>query len=448
MILKHLSLKNFRRFDALEIDFEDQLTIIVAHNGQGKTSILEAITAGLGPFLGAFDNGRSPHINAEDARYAVTGPHGANEQQFPVKIAGAVEAEGQQLTWKRERSGVKGRSTVKDASALKDYGKHLQANLRKEENTRLPFLAYYASERLWKSRQLSKASQKTLTGSRTLGYADCFGRSSTFKQMELWIQDATLTVLQERQDDVSPSSLQARLHGIQDTVNAIVQDEGWSHFRYSMKHKTLTLRHADHGELPLELLSDGLRATVTLAADMAFRCTHLNPGLLSEAAQKTSGIVLIDEIGLHLHPSWQQRILVSLRDAFPGMQFIVTTHSPQILSTAPSASIRIIQRDETQSTPTFRVVIPHAQIEGMSSDHALLEAFGVDPLPPSEWAERYRKLLSLTDENQEEFNRLRTEIAEHFGENHLWVQEADRIQRLRRLKARLHKSNNPPSSHA
>lgn len=447
MILKNLHLRNFRRFDSLDIDFEEKLTVIVAHNGQGKTSILEAITVGLGPFVGAFDNGRSPHIDAQDARYAVTGPQGQNEQQFPVEISGAVEAFGETLTWKRERTSAKGRSTVKDAAELKKYGKKLQDRVRTDAQVLLPLIAYYSSERLWKSRQLSNASKKSLTGSRTLGYADCLGRSATFKQMEQWVRDATLTILQDRQEpEFTHGPLEEQLQGIQRAVNAIVETEGWRHFRYSMKHKTLTLRHDDHGELPLSLLSDGLRATVTLAADMAFRCAHLNPALGIDAAQKTPGIVMIDEIGLHLHPGWQQRILVSLQTAFPNIQFIVTTHSPQILSTVASASVRIIQRDQTQATPSFRVATPTTEIEGLSSDHALLEAFEVDPLPPSEWSERYSDLLNLPDNDTTQFQSLRNELAEHFGEDHVWVKEADRIQRLRALRARL-QATHPASTH-
>jgi|SRR5690625_47336 len=449
MILKNLHLKNFRRFETLDIGFDEKLTVIVAHNGQGKTSILEAIIAGLGPFVGAFDNGRSPHIDAQDARYAVTGPHGQNEQQFPVEISGEIRLESQPVHWKRERAGVKGRSTVKDAVNLKNYGKELQSRLRTDEGAILPLIAYYSSERLWKSRQLSSASKKSLTGSRTLGYADCLGRSSTFKQMEQWLHDATLTVLQDRQEpEFTQTRLEAQLQGIQHAVNSIVRTEGWGYFRYSMKHRSLTLRHDDHGELPLSLLSDGLRATVTLAADMAFRCAHLNPALGIEASQRTSGIVMIDEIGLHLHPGWQQRILISLQEAFPSIQFVVTTHSPQILSSVPSASVRVIQRDETSDTPAFQVVTPTVEIEGRSSDHALLEAFGVDPLPPSEWSERYNELLNLPESNVARFQTLRNELAEHFGEDHVWVQEADRIQRLRAMRTRLKAQQAAHTHHA
>ena len=73
MNLKRRRLQNYRRFDFFEIDFQSSLTVIAARNGQGKTTILEAIAAALGPFVGAFDDGKSKHIDRSDARYKRVG---------------------------------------------------------------------------------------------------------------------------------------------------------------------------------------------------------------------------------------------------------------------------------------------------------------------------------------------------------------------------------------
>lgn len=70
MILHELHLRNFRRFPRLEIDFDPSLTVLVARNGQGKTTVLDAITVALGTFVGAFDHGKAQHIEKSDARYA------------------------------------------------------------------------------------------------------------------------------------------------------------------------------------------------------------------------------------------------------------------------------------------------------------------------------------------------------------------------------------------
>jgi predicted ATP-binding protein involved in virulence len=79
------------------------------------------------------------------------------------------------------------------------------------------------------------------------------------------------------------------------------------------------------------MLSDGIRNMLGMVADIAYRAAVLNPQLGSEAAQKTPGIVLIDEIDLHLHPKWQRRVVDDLKAAFPTIQFVATTHSPFIV---------------------------------------------------------------------------------------------------------------------
>lgn len=97
------------------------------------------------------------------------------------------------------------------------------------------------------------------------------------------------------------------------------------------------------GILPIEALSDGARSVISMVADLSYRMVRLNPDLGINAVLKTPGIVLIDEVDMHLHPSWQQTVLYDLRKAFPLVQFIVTTHSPQVLTTVPPQSIRALR---------------------------------------------------------------------------------------------------------
>src|SRR5690554_7542542 len=97
--LTRLQLTNYRRFPEFEIDFDPELTVIAARNGQGKTTILEAIAAAFGPFVGAFDNGKSKHIERNDARYRRVGESYENEQSFPVVINAELAAPA--IHWQR-----------------------------------------------------------------------------------------------------------------------------------------------------------------------------------------------------------------------------------------------------------------------------------------------------------------------------------------------------------
>ena len=124
--------------------------------------------------------------------------------------------------------------------------------------------------------------------------------------------------------------------------------------------------------IPVSSLSDGVRAVFFMVADIAFRCVKLNPHLRALAAQETEGIVMIDEIELHLHPSWQQKILDTLQIIFPKIQFIVTTHSPQVVSSVPSECVRIIDQGK---------VFYAVGTEGAEASRVLKRIFGTEAFP-------------------------------------------------------------------
>ena len=116
----------------------------------------------------------------------------------------------------------------------------------------------------------------------------------------------------------------------------------------------LVARHEQLGAPPVDWLSDGIRNMIGMVADIAFRATKFNGHLGAQAAQETPGLMLIDEVDMHLHPEWQQVVLLNPAQAFPAMQLIVTTHSPQVLSTVSSACVRIL-RSEIDPETTSRV---------------------------------------------------------------------------------------------
>ena len=76
-------------------------------------------------------------------------------------------------------------------------------------------------------------------------------------------------------------------------------------------------------------LSDGEKCTLALFGDIARRLAIANPSL--DDPLQGDGVVLIDELELHMHTSWQRKVISMLKKTFPNIQFIITTHSPQIL---------------------------------------------------------------------------------------------------------------------
>jgi predicted ATP-binding protein involved in virulence len=430
MLIKNLHLQDFRCFADLEMDFHEQLTVIVALNGQGKTAIVEAISIALSTFVGAFDLGKAKHIERTDARYGSrTGLQ--VEQKYPVSIAADLQlSDGRLISIRRMLSGPKSKSTIKEATSLTQYGKELQNQIRQKSLTTLPVVAYYSTGRLWKARKFS--NRKVLTVSRSLGYEDCLSSASSFAQVQAWIVTATLAQLQKPQHILGQS-----LQAIQEAVNQALHSEGWENFHYNLSYEELVMQKGEQEILPVSLLSDGTRTMISLIADLAFRCVCLNGLSGLDSPLNSPGIVMIDEIDLHLHPRWQQRVLHSLRRAFPKIQFIVTTHSPQVLSTVDRTSIRLLSQTNDDDLPTMHSETPRLQTQGVSSSDILAQVMGVDPVPDQEaahWLSEYKALIQQNQQETELTQRLRQQLEQHFGPEHPVIVDCDRLIRFQAFK--------------
>ena len=106
--------------------------------------------------------------------------------------------------------------------------------------------------------------------------------------------------------------------------------------------RMLFLRKEGGFDIPFEALSGGEQAYFLLAVDLARRLLLEFPG---SALAEAPGFVCIDEIELHLHPAWQRRILTSLMDLFPRCQFVVSTHSPQVIGSVGAQHVRLLASD-------------------------------------------------------------------------------------------------------
>jgi predicted ATP-binding protein involved in virulence len=115
---------------------------------------------------------------------------------------------------------------------------------------------------------------------------------------------------------------------------------------------------------PFKHLSDGQKNMVGLVAELAYRCVTLNPHLGRDAVKKSQGIVLIDEIDLHLHPKWQRHIVADLKKIFPCIQFIVTTHSPFIVQSLKAEELIVLDENvEIGNDPIKRSIEEITEME-------------------------------------------------------------------------------------
>ena len=149
-------------------------------------------------------------------------------------------------------------------------------------------------------------------------------------------------------------------------------------------------------KLSLNQLSGGYRIVLALAADLARRMAQGNPHM--DDPLQSEAIVLIDEIELHLHPAWQQRILTDLMRTFPNAQFIVSTHSPQVLTTVEPQRIVELYRDGDN----ILAGAPAGATYGAEAGDVLSVVMGVSERPDNEFTKDLEKYRSLVSEGQGE----------------------------------------------
>ena len=171
--------------------------------------------------------------------------------------------------------------------------------------------------------------------------------------------------------------------------------------------------------LTYDMMSDGFKAMINIVAEIAHRCIELNGFLGVDAVKKTPGIIMIDEVDLYLHPHWQQHILSDLQNAFPEMQFVVTTHSPFIVQSVKSQNVITLDGRIGDSNPDMRSIEDIAVTE-MNMDTARFPRYEL----MVEKAERYYQLVKSGEEHTEEANKVKKEldeIEEQFSDDPAYV---------------------------
>ncbi len=372
MKLARIRLENFRCFDDLTVTLDEQLSVLVAPNGQGKTAVLDAIRIALWPYVSAFDVVSGTMTGSGiDINDVMTSPTGdatrrSMEPRLPSVISASAIIDGREVAWSRSREKVSAgsKTTIRDARPLIEIGSAYQSRIRlNDENDsedskelRLPILAYYGTGRLWKRRKLTlNRESKGSIFSRTYAYLGCLDSASDYGSFLDWFFSNYAADFEQKTKTLERLGFQGLyktstpyseiLAAVSGSVDKIMASSGWAGLRYSPTHQTLVMSHPDLGELKVDQLSDGQRNLIAMAGDIAYRCVRLNPHLVADAPLKTEGIVLIDEIDMHLHPQWQQVVVGNFQEAFPKIQFIVTTHSPQVLTSIHKGRIRTLGKN-------------------------------------------------------------------------------------------------------
>lgn len=259
------------------------------------------------------------------------------------------------MKWVRSLNSESGNTTVKEAKELTNISKDVQKRIMTgDKSLILPLISYYGTGRLFAQKKEKKNIKSLTEFKRQVGYVDCMVAESNEKLMLNWFQIQTLKSLQKQQRTgkvEKPLLLRTVEAAICKCFERISSSKNASIVFDLDTHRLVLDFESVDGSLQkfaMDEMSDGYKNTLSMIGDIAYRMAVLNPMLGDKVLEETSGVVVIDEIDLHLHPKWQQTIISDLNTIFPKIQFIVSSHAPAVINSVRKEQIRILDNGEAR----------------------------------------------------------------------------------------------------
>ncbi len=402
MKLKSVEIENYRAIEKLKLPLDPSLTVLHGDNGCGKTSVLSAIAVGLGhedllgPLLDVFT-----YFCEGDWREGAGNPR----VSLTATDGNASERQGTKSVIRRKKE------EEKMLAFQEDLGKALVDNSRAESND-MPLGVLYGTDRIVSDVPASVVSPRQLPRPilRFDALKGALSARTDFEDLFAWFyfkEDEELREQKERRDFnyqlKEVSAVRQAISSMLPEVSDPRTESNPPRFVVSWESEQGRVE-----KLSLDQLSGGYRIVLALAADLARRMVQANPHL--DDPLTSEAVVLIDEVELHLHPSWQQRMLIDLARTFPNAQFIVSTHSPQVLTTVePQHIVELVRAGD-------RIVAgpPAGPTYGAEAGDVLSAVMGVNERPPendfTKALDRYRRLVSEDKGESEEALALREKL--------------------------------------
>ena len=431
MKLKRVEIENYRAIDELQLPIHPSVTVLHGDNAHGKSSVLSAIAVGLGKIPTMLPGVSGINLRKRDQR--------GNHRPMRVDL---TTTEG--VGWRRGTAEPSGRTpferlgfrrvAIVERTLREEIDAIVDAEREGYEPKDLPIVAFYDTERAVSDRlPLRRGFGKSFP--RFTALEGALSARANFRDFAEWFYAWENEELREQKESRDFDYRLKELDAVRTAITSMVPGASELHIKHRPLRIMLSFK-LDAGEaetLSLDQLSGGYRIVLAIAGDLARRMAHGNPHLTDPLASEA--IVLIDEIELHLHPSWQQRILTDLTRTFPNTQFIVSTHSPQVLTTLRPEQIVKLSREDGRIVaartpePTY----------GAEAGDVLNVVMGVDERPPNEFADtlkRYMRLIGDDKGESVEAKKLRSDL-ERLSPHDPALATADFEIRRRKLFAKM-----------
>ena len=411
MRIDRLHAVNFKCFEDLSFDLHPEFTLFVGENGAGKTSILSAAAVA----LGVWD--QNPEVRQSEKTWRkiyedevrLTLAKSGDRSLFEAAESCEIRAEwnpgaGQPpLLWRRcyPEPLLYGSGGMPITGAI-----NAMVAAAAQHRRPAPVLAFYGAGRTWlpTGERITPPQTSARKPRQWDGYRDCLQERIRLNDLNQWFRDEAAA--RDEKGGWRP--------GYKTVVRAILncvpdaEDILWDADRLEICLKI------GGATVPFSLLSDGQKSMAALVADLARRAVTLNSFLFADSKEippdpelpivlaQTPGVVLIDELDVHLHPRWQRRVAADLRRTFPRVQFICTSHSPQLFGELPPENIRVYDRKTRLWAQPIRSL-------GLDSSRVLEEAMSAR----SRNAEIQKQLRALAEViDAEDISRARELLAD------------------------------------
>lgn len=341
MKIKRLEMENFRCYKNMAVNFLDEnnntqnFNVLIGNNGAGKTTIIEGIAKGFIPVLRNLNKNVAIGDDFKDITF--------NDMFYDetwTKIGIICEHFGKDYSW----HNFKRRKANEDIGKLdtqKEVKSILESKQYHNNQDEVPLVIYYSVNRLF---EVPKRASKYNSGLQAFHYLDgSLTTKNEFRRFYNWFKIESYNESSNRYSE--KEYLSKKLSTVQIAIESVL--EGYSKLETKNNPSRMVVTDNRGNEFNVMNFSGGYKAVFSLVSDIASRLALAYPDFINPL--EGSAIVLIDELDLHLHPSWQKRIVNDLKRTFPNCQFIISTHSPFIVqSLSKSELINIENRDDAK----------------------------------------------------------------------------------------------------
>lgn len=384
MKVKKITIRNFRGFASYEAEMPTNMTVVIGNNTSGKTTFLQALQVGLGAYLQSLKTlpgGKAYRRNFKSSDRLLAFDR-EKKDYFPLEertkisidaeMADTINMSGRQcslhfvpISWYREMTEKD--STLFNASCageLMQFVERLEYRRQREnDNSILPVVLSFGTDRIDNQYRSARKVKERLQRI-DKAYKAALLDQADFSSVIDWLRRYDKNVKDGKEFEGTREAFFDALSKGVPALSEIEFDHGEIEAVVTVSGKQPQRHHYSY-------MSDGFKAMINIVSEIAYRSVQLNGFLGKEAVRMTPGVVVIDEVDLYLHPHWQRHILSDLQDAFPQIQFVVTTHSPFIIQSVKEGQLISLDPGVKEVGEPFKESLEDIAAERMGMDNQL-----------------------------------------------------------------------------